>query len=393
MRLRAAALAGLAAVALVGCSGGSPAPAPSATVPAQTTAPAAEPTAAPAPTSDETVVRVSALGDMLPHQTILDGARAGDGWDFAQYFSDVAPVLEESGLVTCNLEAPVAGASLGVRAYPAFNAPSAFARDLAASGCDAFSTANNHALDAGVAGLETTLDVLDGLPVIWHGTARSAEEQLRPAITEVDGIRIAFVSATALTNIAGPATSLTMLSDRATVESLMASATAAADVVIVAAHWAVEYAPTVHSSQRSTAQWLASLGADVIIGTHPHVLEPVEWVEHEGGRTLVWYSLGNALSSQVDVPRVFSAIGQFDIVATGGEIEIRDPRALPIYMHFDWSVADRRAGNLETRSNPHLYLLEDAAEPLTRSAWETSVEEQRAAIAAALGPEVELVDP
>lgn len=397
MRLPAA-IAAIAVLALAGCTGApGPVSSPSASTPAaapaqaQTQGPTAAP--APAPTSDATVVRVSALGDMLPHQTILDGARAGDGWDFAQYFSDISPVLESSGLVTCNLEAPVAGDTLGVRAYPAFNAPSAFARDLAASGCDALSTANNHALDAGVPGLETTLDVLDTLPVIWHGTARSAEEQLQPAITEVDGLRIAFVSATALTNIAGPATSLTMLSDRATVEALMARATAEADVVIVAAHWGVEYAPTVHESQRSTAEWLASLGADVILGTHPHVLEPVEWIEHDGGRTLVWYSLGNALSSQVDVPRVFSAIGQFDIVADGGEIEIRDPRAIPIYMHFDWTVADRRAGNLETRSNPHLYLLEDAAEPLTRSAWETTVEEQRAAIAAALGPAVTLVDP
>ncbi|WP_343920307.1 CapA family protein [Agrococcus citreus] len=394
MRVRAAALAAIAVAALAAC--GAPQPAPTAT-PASTPAastPAPAPSAtSPAPTSSETVVRVSALGDMLPHQTILDGARAGDDWDFAQYFSDIEPVLASSGLVTCNLEAPVAGDALGVRAYPAFNAPSAFARDLAASGCDAFSTANNHALDAGVAGLEGTLDVLDGLPVIWHGTARSAEEQLQPAIAEVLGLRIAFVSATALTNIAGPATSLTMLSDRSTVEALMASATAQADVVIVAAHWGVEYAPTVHPSQRSTAEWLASLGADVIIGTHPHVLEPVEWIEHDGGRTLVWYSLGNALSSQVDVPRVFSAIGQFDIVAEDGEVEIRDPRAIPIYMHFDWSVADRRAGNLATRSNPHLYLLEDAAEPLTRSAWETTVEEQRAAIAAVLGPAVTLVDP
>lgn len=396
MRVRAAAFAAIAVAALAAC--GAPQPAPTAT-PASTpvastpdAAPAPSATS-PAPTSSETVVRVSALGDMLPHQTILDGARAGDDWDFAQYFSDIEPVLASSGLVTCNLEAPVAGDALGVRAYPAFNAPSAFARDLAASGCDAFSTANNHALDAGVAGLEGTLDVLDGLPVIWHGTARSAEEQLQPAVTEVDGVRIAFVSATALTNIAGPATSLTMLSDRSTVEALMASATAQADVVIVAAHWGVEYAPTVHPSQRSTAEWLASLGADVIIGTHPHVLEPVEWIEHDGGRTLVWYSLGNALSSQVDVPRVFSAIGQFDIVAEDGEVEIRDPRAIPIYMHFDWSVADRRAGNLATRSNPHLYLLEDAAEPLTRSAWETTVEEQRAAIAAVLGPAVTLVEP
>lgn len=388
--LRAAALAAVALVAVAGCTpeaGPTPSAEPTASAPAESAAPT------PVPTSDETVVEVSALGDMLPHQTILDGAETAEGWDFTQYFSDITPVLEASGFVACNLEAPVAGDQLGVRAYPAFNAPAAFAGDLAASGCDAFSTANNHALDAGVRGLEITAEVLDGLPVIWHGTARSAEEQLQPAITEVEGIRIAFVSATALTNIAGPATSLTMLSDRAVVEQLMATATAQADVVIVAAHWGVEYSPTVHPSQRATAEWLSSLGADVILGAHPHVLEPVEWVETDAGRTLVWYSLGNALSSQVDVPRVFSAIGQFDIVRDGDAIEIRDPRAIPVYMHFDWNVADRRAGNLATRSNPHLYLLEDAAEPLTRSAWETTPEAQRAAIAEVLGPEVALVDP
>ncbi|SDR92205.1 CapA family protein [Agrococcus carbonis] len=388
--VRAAAVGLLALAALAGCA--APAPQPTAE---PTAAPPEPATASPVPsaTPTETVVEVSALGDMLPHQTILDGARTADGWDFTPYLADIAPVLDSSGLVTCNLEAPVAGDALGVRAYPAFNAPSAFARDLAASGCDAFSTANNHALDAGVEGLERTADVLDALPVVWHGTARSAEEQRMPAITEVDGVRIALVSATALTNVAGPATSLSMLSDRPLIEQLMATAEAEADVVVVAAHWGVEYAPTVSPAQREAAEWLSSLGADVIIGTHPHVLEPVEWVESDAGRTLVWYSLGNALSSQIDVPRVFSAIGRFDIARTAdGAIEIREPRAIPIYMHFDWSVADRRAGVLETRSNPHLYLLEDAAEPLTRSAWETTVDEQRAAIAAALGPEVTLVD-
>lgn len=395
-RLRASALAAAALVAIAGCTGPAPEPTPSAEPDAS--APAVTPAPAPAspeptPTSDETVVEVSALGDMLPHQTILDGAQTADGWDFTRYFEDITPVLATSGMVACNLEAPVAGDELGVSAYPAFNAPAAFAADLAASGCTTFSTANNHALDAGVRGLEITADVLDTLPVTWHGTARSAEEQLQPAIAEVDGIRIAFVSATALTNIAGPATSLTMLSDRAVVEQLMATATAQADVVIVAAHWGVEYAPTVHPSQRSTAEWLSSLGADVILGAHPHVLEPVEWVESAAGRTLVWYSLGNGLSSQIDVPRVFSVIGRFDIVRDGDAIEIRDPRAIPIYMHFDWTVADRRAGNLATRSNPRLYLLEDADEPLSRSAWETTAEAQRAAIAEALGPEVTLVEP
>ncbi|WP_405219410.1 CapA family protein [Agrococcus sp. Ld7] len=393
-RLRATGLAAAALVAIAGCTGTGTAAEPTPSAEPDTSASAETMTPEPQPTAsnDETVVEVSALGDMLPHQTILDGAQTADGWDFTRYFEDITPVLETSGMVACNLEAPVAGDELGVSAYPAFNAPAAFAADLAASGCTTFSTANNHALDAGVRGLEITADVLDALPVTWHGTARSAQEQLQPAITEVDGIRIAFVSATALTNIAGPAASLTMLSDRATVEQLMATATAQADVVIVAAHWGVEYSPTVHPSQRSAAEWLSSLGADVILGAHPHVLEPVEWVESAAGRTLVWYSLGNGLSSQIDVPRVFSAIGRFDIVRDADGIEIRDPRAIPIYMHFDWTVADRRAGTLSTRSNPRLYLLEDAAEPLTRSAWETTAEAQRAVIAETLGPEVRVID-
>lgn len=389
---RAVALAAAALVALAGCT--APEAEPTSTAGPDASAPATEPAETPTPAPTETRIEVSAMGDMLPHQTILDGAETADGWDFAQYFSDITPVLASSGMVACNLEAPVAGDELGVSAYPAFDAPAAFARDLVASGCSALSTANNHALDAGVAGLEITADVLDTLDVAWHGTARSAEEQLQPAIVEVEGVRIAFVSATALTNIAGPATSLTMLSDSAVVEQLMATAEEQADVTIVAAHWGVEYAPTVHESQRSTAAWLSSLGADVILGAHPHVLEPVEWVESDAGRTLVWYSLGNALSSQIDVPRVFSAIGRFDLVRdeATGDVSVEDPRAIPIYMHFDWSVADREAGNLDTRTNPHLYLLEDAAEPLTRSAWQTSVDEQRAAIASVLGDEVRLIE-
>lgn len=390
-----------AALALAGCAGSAPqasesaasnAPVPSA--PAETSAPTAT-AGAPsesAATPVETVLTMSALGDMLPHQTILDGASTGAGWDFAPYFTDVAPILGADDLTACNLEAPVAGDALGVRAYPAFDAPATFAAGIVGAGCDALSLANNHAMDAGVEGIRITRDVLDGLDVVASGTARTAAEQLAPAIADVQGVRVAFVSVTDLTNVAAPPQALTMLSNRPVVEQLMATAREQADVVVVAAHWGVEYSPTVHASQRQSAEWLASLGADVILGHHPHVLEPVEWVERaDGGRTLVWYSLGNALSSQVAIPRVFSAIAQFDVaVAPDGAVEVRDPRAIPIYMHFDWSPEDAAAGRLETRADPHLYLLRDAAEPLTRSAWRTTVDEQRAAIAAALGPEVRL---
>src|SRR5690606_21759317 len=136
----------------------------------------------------------------------------------------------------------------------------------------------------------------------------------------------------------------------ALVRAQMAEARANADIVLVSIHWGVEDTNTPNQTQRNYANYLAGLGADVIIGTHPHVLQPVEWLNRpDGGRTLVWYSLGNLLSSQLTLPQRIGGVGLFDVLVEGDSVRVVDPIFVPTFMYYYWSVGEQRSGNLLAR--------------------------------------------
>ncbi|UOR02565.1 CapA family protein [Leucobacter allii] len=392
---------GIAAAAVWGGSGrddgeARPAATPDPTESTGTAAASPDPSAEPAPETEDEAIRVIAMGDMLPHDSVNANALGADGgYDYGQFFAGLAPQLADADVTFCNQEVPSAGVDFGISGYPTFNAPAEFARDLhEVVGCDLVNTATNHTADQGVEGIAATRAVWDGLgPVAVAGANRSAEEQRTVPVFEQGGASFALVSFAEYSNAPIDGVSLNLMEDDALVSELMAQAREVADVVIVSAHWGTEDSHEVNDQQRAFAQRVADLGADVILGTGPHVLQPAAWLDRaDGGRTLVWYSLGNMLNTQLGLDQLTGVIAGFDVVPDGaGDYAIERPTGILTYMHYDWSAEEEAAGDLLARRNLSLGPLAGAGERLASTRFGVTPEQQIEASAAILGPDVEIL--
>lgn len=384
---------GVATAAMLGAfSGGDEAP-PTAAPPVETTPATPEPEPEPEP------VHVIAMGDMLPHDSVNENARTGDGYDYGQFFSGLSPQLGTADVTFCNQEVPSAGVDFGISGYPTFNAPTEFARDLHETvGCDLVNLATNHAADLGPDGIAATRAAWDDLsPSAVAGANRDADEQRTVPRFEQGGITFALVSFAEYSNAPVDGASLNLMSDEALVTDLMGQAREQADVVIVSAHWGTEDSHEVNDQQRAFAQRVADLGADVIVGTGPHVLQSTNWLDRaDGGRTLVWYSIGNLLSTQLELDQLTGVIAGFDAVQDPdtGEVRIERPTGILTYMHYDWTAEQQAANDLLARTNLSLTPLAEAGDLLASTRFGVTADDQAARSAEILGPDVEIVaDP
>lgn len=319
-----------------------------------------------------TKVRIAAVGDMLPHDTVNHRAKTNSGYNYLPFLENVDQYFKSSDIRFCNQESPSAPGT-GISGYPSFNAPVEFARDLNSFGCNLISLANNHLGDKGTSVISGTLDTWDKLDTLAvSGVNRTVAEQDKSVkYFDIKGIKFAFVSFTDSTNRPVPDYALNRFSD-SLIKKLVRSASKKADVVIVSAHWGQEGADNPSASQKSWAKKLADNGADIVFGHGPHVLQPVEKVSN----TYVWYSLGNFLSTQLKAKELIGGIAYMEIEKSGGNINIKPLGFLPTYMHYEWTKAQESAYDLLARKNLKLYLLDQAQEPMSRSLLDTTVSEQ-----------------
>jgi poly-gamma-glutamate capsule biosynthesis protein CapA/YwtB (metallophosphatase superfamily) len=307
-------------------------------------------------------IRMYAMGDMLAHDSVVGQARRtqeANNYDFTPYFQYIRPLYKDADAIFCNPETLAAGPDYGISGYPAFNAPTEFARDLrspAGAGCNVINLATNHIGDKGQAAIVATLDVWNALkPLAIAGANRSPEEQKQIRYFSKNGIIVAFLAfADYSNNKAVSSYGLNTYHDTTLVDTLVTEARQKADAVIVSMHWGTEDSTQVNPDQISAAQHLASLGVDIVIGTGPHVLQKVTYVTgNNGHKTLVWYSLGNMLSSQLQINELTGGIAGFDIVKPkpGSGVTLTQLTFQPTFMAYDWSAADKAAGNLQARRN------------------------------------------
>jgi len=311
----------LAVVQFVQLSYGTPAPSASPVAalmpsPSPDPTPSPSPSPTPEPTPDPTpdTVKMSITGDLMCHMWQMDNARQPDGsYDFHYAFQHVKPYLSDADLTVGNLETTFAGADIGHSGYPMFNAPDALGEALRDAGFDLLSTANNHSNDKREAGILRTLEVLDTLGISHVGTYASQEDRDTILIKEINGMTFAFISYSYSTNgiplAAGKPYLCNLLDDgTALAEDIRRARALDPDFVIVMPHMGDEYALTPRQVYRDWADLMFDAGADIILASHPHVLQPAEFRRHtdENGVTrdcFIIYSLGNFISSQRDVPR------------------------------------------------------------------------------------------
>ena len=242
------------------------------------------------------------VGDAMQHQAQLDAARKGKDYDYTGYFDDIKPFVSVADYAVVNLETPVSTPPYS--GYPCFNAPPAFLDALADAGFDLFLTANNHTLDRGARGLRKTIEELDVRRLAHTGTFAndSARAESVPMIVNVNDFKIGFLNYTYGTNGISPRDGVVVdYIDRPAIRrDVENSRKAGADLICVCVHWGDEYKLLPNASQRYLADFLEAIGVDMIIGGHPHVIQPMELRPNKyypDKNILLVYSLGNFVSN------------------------------------------------------------------------------------------------
>ncbi|MBQ8208630.1 MAG: CapA family protein [Clostridia bacterium] len=270
----------------------------------------------------------------------LEGGRK---YNFAPIYENIKPIIENADIAFINQETPLAGEEYGYDDYPYFNSPQDLAYDIVEAGFDIVNLATNHMLDAGSQGLVDTIEFWNTLPVTTIGGYLNEEDFNNIRIIEMEEIKIAFLSFTYSTNGVSLRKGFDIVipyEDADVIREQVIKANELADLVFVSMHWGSEYSFKPNTNQKNLASMMAGLGVDVIIGHHPHVLQPIEWVESpngDGHKTLCVYSLGNIAAEQDNDYNYVGGIITFDIVRKKGEITIESPILIPTVYYFNRS--------------------------------------------------------
>lgn len=270
----------------------------------------------------------AAVGDNLIHRPIYhDAFQSFDGC-FDSIFEGVQDELSQYDVTSINQETPYVVDRGDYSDYPRFGTPIQVGQAVADAGFSVVTCATNHMMDQGVKGLDRTADFFAGTDVICVGIQNSEEQAYRPyEILEQNGIRCALFSYTEWSNCGTSESapfSLHLLDEEQVRQDLLQGAREA-DVCIVYVHWGDEYAAEPNETQKRWAKVFADCGVDVVIGTHPHVLQPVEWVSgSDGNETLVYYSLGNYISAQTEPACTVGGLAWYTIVKENGSCHIAE---------------------------------------------------------------------
>lgn len=309
--------------------------------------------------------KVIAVGDNIIHEEIFRQAKArsiSGGYDFDFVYENLREKISGADAALITQESAVSQEH-GVSAYPLFNAPAEIADELYKLGFTVVNVATNHALDFGEKGLKNTLQLLKEKGLNPIGAYESKEAAGWLNIQDVNGIKIAWLGFTqALNGHSLPEdaeVSLELAEYETHLNEMITLADRKADIVIVCAHWGNEYETQVTESQRSLAQKLGEWGADIIIGSHPHVLQSVEYLDNsDGSKTLVAYSLGNFVSAMTKPELMLGGLLSFDVVKNidTKEITVENVSVEGVVTHYGLNTSKIR-----------LYALSDYKDELANS--------------------------
>jgi poly-gamma-glutamate synthesis protein (capsule biosynthesis protein) len=307
-----------------------------------------------APGAERVQFTVAASGDLLIHGPVAAQALANGGgrrYDFRTMFRSIRARIAGADLALCHMETPLVPGP--VQGYPSFRTPPALAQSVRAVGWDACSTASNHSLDAGQFGIGTTLGALDRAGLRHAGTARSRREANKTTIIDVKGVKVAFLSFTAVSN--GQAIPHSWSVNMADAGRIIAEARRAtrrgADAVVVNLHWGDEYSHAISPAQAALARQLTrSAAITAIVGQHVHVVQPIRRVN---GKPIV-FGEGNLVSNQTaaccPAESQDGLIALIDFVSTGGRVKATRVRYVPTWVrHPDYRVLPAPRGSLSWR--------------------------------------------
>ena len=330
------------------------------------------PTPEPTPTpvvKEEYEAKMFFTGDMLIHGTVWMDAHVGDNkYDFSNILSYINEISQGYDLKYYNQETILGGVELGLSGYPRFNSPQEVGQAMVDMGFNLVSTANNHSLDKDEQGIINSLTFWNSKENVHNaGTYLSWEDQQAIPVYEVNGITYTFLSWTygcnGLTPPAGKEYLVNIYPGRE--EELLEQVRKAneiSDVVIVAMHWGTEYSFDINSEQAYLAEELNKAGADIIIGNHPHVIQPAAWVNN----TICFYAMGNLLSAQIEQPNLVGMVGALTIHKTvegdNTTITIDGVKADLIYTYYDPGYVNFKVIPFNKLDEAHLHNYQEVYE-------------------------------
>lgn len=286
-------------------------------------------------------VTLVAVGDNLIHNTLISAGEKEDGTrDYSSFYKDIKPYISSADIAILNQETILGGPIAEYTGYPVFNSPQEIGDAAISAGFDIFTCATNHSMDVGSAGIEKECEFFSKYPNVTQiGVYDNKDDYNTIAYTEKNGIKFAWLNYTYGTNgisIPDDKPYLVSMLDEERVEADIKQARKNADVVVVLPHWGTENSHEINDSQRKYVKMFSDLGVDIVIGTHPHVVQPVEWVTNEetGKKMIVFYSLGNFISHQINLNQMLGGMAEITVERKGGEIQVTSAKMAPIIDYY-----------------------------------------------------------
>lgn len=279
------------------------------------------------------------VGDALVHTGIFkDANTGGENYDFSSIYTNVKDKIKEYDLAFYNQESIIGGKNLGISSYPRFNTPDEFADEMVKMGFNIVSLANNHSMDKNEKGIRYSNAYWSKKEEVYKsGTSESEEERNHITIASKNGITYAMIAYTTLNNGLPTPTGKEYLVNyysESQAKKDIEQVRDQVDVVMVSIHWGIEYTNKPSADQKKIAKYLSSLGVDVIIGHHPHVIQPIEIIDS----TLVIYSLGNFISAQIGEDRLTGLMLSLQMEKTENQgkktMQYKEITAELIYTHY-----------------------------------------------------------
>ncbi|HAO09649.1 MAG TPA: capsular biosynthesis protein [Planktothrix sp. UBA8407] len=344
------------------------------TTPTETSEAVAEITATqpPKPQPYTKEAELIAVGDIMMH-----GAQIKSGYNpttktynYDNFFKEVKGILSSGDWVIGNLETTLAGPETGYTGYPLFNAPDPLADGIKKAGFNIISTTNNHSLDRGEKGVLKTLENVQKRGLISVGTAASAEAANQIAIVKKNNISMAILGYSYGTNgipiPQGKDYLVSLIEPKKIIQDITKARSSGVDIVTVILHFGSEYQRQPNTEQKTLVKQLVNAGADIILGSHPHVVQPYQIFEQTGKlgkpkKAVVIYSMGNFISNQREKYRDLGVIFKVNIVKHFPDqtIEIKDIQTVPTWVHRYW-----QNGKYQFRILPIQQVLKSRQDPL-----------------------------
>lgn len=253
-----------------------------------------------------TIINLTATGDILMHNTVIASGKKGVSYNYDHLFAPVKHLIAQGDISSVNLECALAGPSTGYTGYPLFNSPDSIADALKMSEFDLVVTANNHILDRGYQGALRTMDTLRKAGLDTVGTYKTQEESQKFLIKDIRGVKVGYLAYSYSTNgIPVPADKPYFYNflDREKIIKDITALRPQVDLMVLILHWGVEYSPFPTAQQRKLATEFFEKGADVILGSHPHVIQPMEIMRINDKDKFIIYSMGNSMGNQNGLER------------------------------------------------------------------------------------------